>query len=453
LAFSFSSRWVNRGAYSLLNRIIIVLFGFQNIYYMVRMMPKSDIGVWSLFISVVSILELLRNGFIRNPMITHLVSAQTSEDRGVVITASWILHILLVVATSLIMLICAVPLTNFWQAPQLDVLFYIYIVRGMVLIPCLQFEYLQQSQMNFKAIFMANLARLAPTGIYLMYKFVEVVLLERGSPPTLVDISITQVLSAIASLFVGYIYLKGSTIIYPKINWKTVIGLSHFGKYTLGTTLSSMFIKSTDSWMIGRMISTDGVASYNPALRISNLIEVPTLAVASLVFPQVNKKMKEGGNEGVEDIYVKSVSVILAMMIPFMIPLYFFSDFIIRIIFTSSYMEAAPILRVTLFFTLIIPFNRQFGTVMDALKRPKINFYLLVMMGVLNVIFNYFFLKSYGPIGAAYGTLVSYIIIFILNQVILFKIYGIDTWKVFPAIFHWYKTMWNMLKKLLSKKA
>jgi lipopolysaccharide exporter len=453
LAFSFASRWFKSGAFSLLNRLVIVGFGFQNIYYMVRLLPKSEIGVWSLFISVTSVLELLRNGFIRNPMITHLVSAQTEKDRGDVITASWVLHGLLVAVTSLLMLALAVPLTNFWKAPELDVLFYVYILRGIVLIPCLQFEYLQQSQMNFKAIFMANLARLAPAGLYLMYKFVEVQLLHHGTAPTLVDISIAQLVSAIISLWVGRYYLRGTKLIYPNINWKTVIGLSHFGKYTMGTTMSSMFIKNTDSWMIGRMISTDGVASYNPALRISNLIEVPTLAVASLVFPQINKKMKEGGNEGVEDVYVKSVSVILAMMLPFVIPMYFMADFIIRIIFTSNYMEAAPILQVTLFFTLIIPFNRQFGTVMDALKRPKINFYLLVMMGVLNVIFNYFLIGKYGPIGAAYGTLFSYIIIFILNQIILKKLYGIDTFKVFPAIFKWYWTIWNMAVKMVFKRA
>lgn len=436
-----------------MNRLVIVGFGFQNIYYMVRLLPKSEIGVWSLFISVTSVLELLRNGFIRNPMITHLVSASTEQDRARVVTASWVLHGILVLITSLLMLGAAVPLSNFWNAADMDMLFYIYIVRGIVLIPCLQFEYLQQSQMNFKAIFMANLARLAPTGLYLMYKFVEVVLLNRGTAPTLVDISISQLVSAVISLWVGHYYLRGTTLIYPEINWKTVIGLSNFGKYTMGTTISSMFIKNTDSWMIGRMISTDGVASYNPALRISNLIEVPTLAVASLVFPQVNKKMKEGGNEGVEDVYVKSVSVILAMMLPFVIPMYFMADFIIRIIFTSNYMEAAPILQVTLFFTLIIPFNRQFGTVMDALKRPKINFYLLVMMGVLNVIFNYFLIGKYGPIGAAYGTLFSYIIIFILNQIILKKLYGIDTFKVFPAIFNWYRTIWNMGMKIVFKKA
>jgi lipopolysaccharide exporter len=69
------------------------------------------------------------------------------------------------------------------------------------------------------------------------------------------------------------------------------------------------------------------------------------------------------------------------------------------------------------------------------------------------VIFNYFLIGKYGPIGAAYGTLFSYIIIFILNQIILKKLYGIDTFKVFPAIFKWYWTIWNMAVKMVFKRA
>jgi lipopolysaccharide exporter len=83
---------------------------------------------------------------------------------------------------------------------------------------------------------------------------------------------------------------------------------------------------------------------------------------------------------------------------------------------------------------------------MDALKKPKLNFYLLLMMAVLNVGFNYAFISSYGPIGAAYGTLLSYIIIFIINQLILYKMYGINTYKVLPAIIDWYKTAWTFFR-------
>jgi lipopolysaccharide exporter len=451
LAFSFSKRWLQSGVFSLLNRLMMVFFGFLNVFFMVRLLPKSDIGVWSLFVSVTTILELLRNGFIRNPMITHLVSANSEEERGRIITASWILHSILVVFSSLILFIAAGPLTRFWEAPQLDFLFYIYIARGLALIPCLQFEYLQQSHGNFRAIFFSNLARHAPTAIYIMIKFYQVGILERGVPPTLMDIAVIQLLSTVVSVWVGYIFSRGYTAAIPGFDKKSLQMLSSYGKYTLGTTISSMVIKNTDSWMIGRMISTQGVASYNPALRLSNLIEVPTLAVASLVFPQVHKKMEQAGNKGVQDIYIKSVSIILAMMLPVVIPLYIFSDVVITLIFTEQYIEAAPILRVTLFFTLLIPFNRQFGTVMDALKKPKINFYLLLMMGVLNVVTNYFFIREYGAIGAAYGTLLAYVVIFLLNQIILYKIYNISTFKVIPAVFYWYKAGVDLIRTRTTK--
>jgi O-antigen/teichoic acid export membrane protein len=419
---------------------------------MVRFMSKDDIGVWTIYLSIPTVFELLRNGFIRNPLISHLVTAPTEDDRGRLITASWILHSVLVIFTSGILVIGAKYVADAYDSPQMIDLFYVYALRSLVLIPCLQFEYLQQSQANFKAIFLANIARLAPTAIYLLVKFIEHKFVHPVEV-TLMDIAIVQLISAVVSLWVGYIYVRGTTIIYPKVDFGVMKMLSGFGKYTMGTTISSTVIKNTDTWMIGLYHSTIGVASYNPALRISNLIEVPTLAVASLVYPQVGRKMKESGHKGVQDVYVKSVSLILAMMLPGIIPLYFLSDFVIEIIFTSSYSDAAPILRVTLFFTLLIPFNRQFGTVMDALKRPKINFYLLVMMGVLNVGFCYFFLQSHGVIGAAYATLLSYCIIFLLNQFILFQSYGINTFKVFPAIIDWYRTGWNVFRTKILKIA
>ena len=414
---------------------------------MVRLLPKEDIGVWSLFLSVITILELLRNGFIRNPLVTHLVSARTEDEQIKIISASWVLHFILAVVTSLLLFVSAVPLSAFWGAPQLEGLFYIYILRGLILVPALQFEYLQQSHINFKAIFLGNIVRLAPTGMYVTIKYVQVVLFETGDPPSLYDIAIVQVLATFVSLGIGYYYVRQNIVFRLSTDRGSINVLSHFGKFSMGTTISSMVIKNTDSWMIGRMISLDGVASYNPALRISNLIEVPTLAVASVVFPQVNRKLEAEGNKGLEDVYIKSVSLILAMMLPVLIPLYIFSEAVVRLIFTSEYMEAAPILRVTIFFTLLIPFNRQFGTLMDGMKKPAINFYLLIAMGILNIVMNYFFIRAYGAIGAAYGTLLAYSVTFIANQTILYRVYDIGVFQIFPSIIKWYRTGWELFRK------
>jgi lipopolysaccharide exporter len=444
LASHAYSRWLSSGAFSLMNRITVVFFGFLNLFFMVRMLPKSDIGIWVLFTSVTAILETIRNGFIRNPFVTLLVGAE-EKDRASVITSSLALHCMLGVVISFLLLLGALPLTGFWDAPGLDTLFYLYSLNNIIFIPFLHLEYLQTAQSNFRAIFYCNFLRLAIPGFFIMgcYFFNYV--------PSLPELAWVQMIATACAAILSWTFVKElATKMAKAVNWETVKELFHFGKFTFGTNISSMFVKSTDSWMIGRLVSTAAVAVYNPAIRIANLVEVPTLAIASIVFPQVPQKMKERGKEGVRDIYVKSVSLILATMLPMVLPLYIFSEEIITIIFGPEYIESAVILRVTVFYTLIIPFNRQFGTVMDALKNPKINFYLLVMVAVLNIIFNYIFLNMFGLIGSAYGTLLSYCIVFILNQVILYRMYNINTLKVFEGIVDWYRVGWSIVSNKLK---
>src|SRR5687767_15154832 len=115
---------------------------------MVRMMPKSDIGIWVLFTSVTAILEMIRNGFIRNPFITLLVGAE-EKDKPSVITSSLALHCILRVLISILLLLGGLPLSGFWHAPGLDRLFFLYSLNSIIFIPFLHFEYLQTAQSNF----------------------------------------------------------------------------------------------------------------------------------------------------------------------------------------------------------------------------------------------------------------------------------------------------------------
>ncbi len=413
---------------------------------MVRILPQEQVGIWVLFTSVTAILEMVRHGFIRNPFITHLVSAD-DKDKDAVITTSLVLHCFLAGLISVLLLMAAKPLSVFWDAEGLDTLFALYALNTIIFIPFLHFEYLQTAESNFKAIFWSNFWRLAIPSVYILLAFI----LEWNM--TLIDLAIVQIGATIVAAAVAYWYVKKLARVFSTINWKTFSELFHFGKYTFGTNISSMFMKNTDSWMIGRFISTAGVALYNPALKIAGLVEVPTLTIANMIFPRVPQKMKEQGVVGVRDIYYKSVSLILAAMIPMVIPIFLFAELIIRIIFGPEYVEAANILRVTIFYSLIIPFNRQFGTLMDGLKQAKLNFMQLLFAAFLNVILNFFFLKWFGLIGSAYATLLSYIVVFIMNQIILYKKYQINTFKVFEGITEWYKLGWDMFRKRLVKFA
>ena len=76
------SRWLSTGAFSLMNRITVVFFGFLNLLFMVRMMPKSLIGIWVLFTSVTAILETIRNGGVQKLKNSTTVQRVVNTLRG-----------------------------------------------------------------------------------------------------------------------------------------------------------------------------------------------------------------------------------------------------------------------------------------------------------------------------------------------------------------------------------
>lgn len=424
---------IRPGIFSLVNRISAALFGFANIFILVRIISPAELGVWILFGSIAGFLETIRNGFVRNPFISMLVVAEESDGQKL-IQASLNLHVILVIITTVVLVLVAAPLNKFWNIEQLDELLYIYAINSFVLIGFLHFEYLLQSKLDFKAVFVTNFTRFLITFLYISFHYVT------ASKPTLNSLAIVQLLSSVVGVSVYYYFVKIHFQLSFSFKWDNEIvkKLFHLGKYTFGTNISAMLMKNTDSWMIGRLISASGVAMYNPAIRIANIVEVPTLAIANVVFPQVGTKLRDQGVSGIQSIYTKSVSLILAVMLPVMVPIYFLADKIVLFIFGIEYEAAIPILKVTLIYTLFVPFGRQFGTIMDGLQRPKLNFYLLFLMTILNLIFNYVCIQNYGVIGAAYGSLLSYGIVFIIHQVILYFTFKINTMNVFIEIFAWY---------------
>ena len=121
---------------------------------------------------------------------------------------------------------------------------------------------------------------------------------------------------------------------------------------------------------------------------------------------------------------------------------------ILKIVAGESYVDAAPILRITMLYGLFVPFARQFGTMLDAMGKPKVNFAIVMLSALLNILFNYIFISRWGLIGAAYGTLITYLIVFIINQIILFQELRVQP---FNTLYYAYKVYRNGFALLIKK--
>ncbi|MCB0842906.1 MAG: flippase [Bacteroidetes bacterium] len=437
------SYWLKSGAYTFMERFSLQLFRFGSFYFLVRGLSREHFGIWTIFLILSTLIEVARAGLVQNALVKFLSVAENTRVQGRINTASLTLNIVLTLISSLILFVMAQIQHVFWDVTLLDELIYVYILTTFALIPFYQFNFIQQANLDFKGIFYSNVVRQG-----LFFAYVLICFLIPNYPFRLIHLAAAQTVGAIAGSLVAYFMSRKYLFFSPRLDRRWLKWLLGYGKYVVGTNLGSMFIKTIDQLMLGVMVSPIAVAIYGTAIKITNLVEVPTQSIAAIVFPQSARRIENEGRESVKRLYEKSVGVILALIIPGIIFVLFFPEMILKIVAGESYVDAAPILRITMLYGLFVPFARQFGTMLDAMGKPKVNFAIVMLSALLNILFNYIFISRWGLIGAAYGTLITYLIVFIINQIILFQELRVQP---FNTLYYAYKVYRNGFALLIKK--
>ncbi len=424
------------GFFTLSEGMSRLFFAFGSFYLLARTLTKEDFGAWVLFMAIVSIVEVARVGLMQNGLVKYLATAKEGEYERIS-TASLVLHLIITGLVVVLFAGLAYPVATVMHLPVLSKLFFIYIFTTLVLLPFNQSNFTHQANLNFKGIFFGNTIRQAAFFTYVLVMYLS------KRELTLTSLAFFQIIAALMGMVVTVSMARSYFLFSKKIDWSWVKKLFHYGKYVFGTNLSAMLYKSIDKLMLGMFPNVAGavaVSLYEAAMKVTNLSEVPTFSMAAILFPQSAKRMEQG-REAIRLLYEKAVGAILAVLIPAIIVVVLFADLIVRILAGAEYSAAAPVLRLTIFYGFFIPFAVQFGTVLDSVGKPKINFYFTLMGMVLNVIFNYFFISHYGVFGAAYGTLLSYGMMFVVMQIVLYREFGVKAWRVFGYSLAFYKKM------------
>ena len=405
--------WLKSGAFAFAQQLLVVLLGFSIFYVLVRILSKDEFGAWSLFIAVTSFLEAARNGLVQNALVKFIASHK--EEQKDIISASFIISGALTVICILLNLAFARYLSELWKTPQLLPMFYwyniIFVFSGIIT----QFQCIQQANFRFDGLFVTSLSRQLILFVYVLLASLT------GHQVTLLSLIFVQIISAFAGAIIAYIFTRPYLEFSLSFNRIWVKRLFDYGKYVLGTALSSIIFNSIDQWMLGAYKSTAAAGTYNIAIRITNLVEIPTTSVSNIVFPQSARRSEAEGLEAVKYLYEKSVGVILAILLPGLLIAFLFSGLIVELIAGDKYAETIPLLRLTLFYCLFIPYGRQFGTILDSIGKTSLTFRIVVLSAVLNIGSNYLFITEFGVMGAAYGTLFANAVGFVIAQIILKK--------------------------------
>lgn len=211
---------------------------------------------------------------------------------------------------------------------------------------------------------------------------------------------------------IGYLYLR--TKEYGTIkNWRFDSSIARsIVRDSFPLIFASAFITiyaRIDQVMIKNMLNTESVGLYDSAVRISELwYFIPQIIMTSLFPAIINaKKMSEGlyyKRTQKLFIFILSISIITALATSFL------SKNLVTIIFGAGFVGASSILQIYVWSNIGAVLSSLTQQILLVENLTKIISLATFLGMATNVILNIFLIPRYGMAGAAFASLISYLI-------------------------------------------
>ncbi len=422
--------WLLAGLYNGLQKLSIPIFGVLSTMILAHgALTKPEMGVWTIFLTSTSFVELIRQALVKTSLIKYVNHADGEEQRYVLAAALFINSIVTILLIAAIT-ICAGWLASVLNAEGLKPMLYIFAGGMVLLIPFSHFEWALYSKSEFKGLFWVYFFRQG----FNLFMIVLYFLFYRE-----VSLNVLVVffnLGILIGIIVAYLQVKKHltrTFILKK-EWLS--SLWHFGKYVFGSGVSTLVFSNASQMMLSPILgSTSFTASQGIANRVINLSDIPSQVLSDILYPKSSKKENAANRERIKFFYEKTVGVALSVNIPIVCFMIAFPKIIILILGGKDYLDAVPYLQCIAITGIFLTFLKYFGVIIDSTGRPKVNFLTISFIALLHVAITYYCIKQFGFIGAAYAAIVSNIIGFIVSQVILYRYFKINIINCFKYAF------------------
>jgi lipopolysaccharide exporter len=432
------SYWVNSGKYTAIWKFSTLFMNVITFMMLARILGPSEFGVWGIFTLISSIVEMARTALIRNAYI-RFSNQSTEEEQPGLQWAAFIINLAISAGLGIIFLLSGYPVIHWLNSPALAVILQWYALSIILSAVFAHFEMILNAKLNFQGVCWMYVVRQVPllliAGISFIFNY-------KLSPT---ELSLMYLLSVLAGIGIGYKYVF--PFLYRRFSSgkKWYLPIYHFGKHVFGTNISAQLFRGTDNFLTFKFLGAATSAYYSACLRIGNLVDLPSQVFGDLLFPKV-AKVNDSDTSSVKYMYERTVGAILVFSIPALTILLLFPSSILYILAGKEFVVAAPILRITAFFGFVLPFVKQFGTVMDATGNPHINFRVMLMAFIVNIFTNLLGIHYLGVQGAAIGTCTTYLLLFMFIHILLKRKFGIKWTNTFVNCFQLYEELFRAFK-------
>lgn len=169
-----------------------------------------------------------------------------------------------------------------------------------------------------------------------------------------------------------------------------------------------------DSVMLSYLEGDEIVGWYNAAYRIVIVFTLIPSAIAGALFPVLSRFFQTSRADMI-NLYEKAFKYLLMIGIPIGLGIFPLAEWIVPLVFGSSYEPAVPALKILIWAGVLIFPTTFFGTMLASIDRQDLGMYAVGICAVANVIMNILLIPRFSYLGAAFATLITELIGFVLQ--------------------------------------
>lgn len=424
---------------SLAGNLITSGLGFLNFFLLARILSKQEFGEWLFYLTLVGLFEMIRAGFLRTPLIRNIFEAEKE-----VIGSAW----LMALSYSLLIIIGTAILALFFPklTEKADLVLFTYWFGGLSLaaLPTFFTFWIQQAQSRFDIILINRLIQLLPYTGALGYIFFFGISI---STQNIAFIHlVTNGLAGLVAIIFGWSGIKHLF----SFNKEWIKKIYQFGRYTVGSVIGTNLLKSSDTFIINYFLGSASLAVYSIANKVIEILEIPIRSFVATVLPKMAKSHANKENsKNIAQLYTQNVGVLSIALIPVLIGIFIFAEYVVVLIGGDGYQDAALILRIFVVYGFFLTVDRFTGITLDAINQPQHNFIKMIAMVVANVVLDLVAVYTLGTLWSiSVVTVITILTGVIVGNIYLKKQIDIDFANILTEGINFWK---NMIKKQLRK--
>lgn len=194
--------------------------------------------------------------------------------------------------------------------------------------------------------------------------------------------------------------------------------LSYGSKAYLGSISTFLHLR-VDIWMVNIFLNPWAVGLYSVAVAFSEKTWLISQAAGTVLLPKVSSETREERLKRFTPLVCRNILFINSLIA---LLLYFLARGLVILFYSKAYLESILPFQILLIGTIALSGHRIMTNHLAASGKPMINTYIAALALIVNILLNIMLIPQFGIAGAAWASVGSYLLSFIIKTIVYSRI-------------------------------